>query len=282
MKNFLNSSLHWVTTSQSLEIESIHLAQAFMKFLTTNAYVFSHMEILTISFKETSFCRPSMLSSEFTTYHMRCYLQWCTVNDMPICLYTGCSMSSTFLIDDFGTPSSKGKLSQLKTIATVVPIVGAGIICWHVYDSDGNDAIICIPGYYIPSLTQCLLSPQNYAMFHGWGSTKWIVMVEIISIFGWNWLIMLKSHKHKFKQLFLFLLVYLMFNVGHHLQPNPQYWLPVVLLAHSQIIMLPVPLHSIWAFCQCKMTIWLQLKRCFYWITLQGLSGQVMCVPDGW
>jgi len=39
-----------------------------------------------------------------------------------------------------------------------------------VLDEKGQPAIICVPGYYIPSSMQQLFSPQNYASFHGWAN----------------------------------------------------------------------------------------------------------------
>jgi len=77
-------------------------------------------------------------------------------------------MSSTFDIANFETPPVEGCFGQLQTINDVIPIVGAGIIRWTVHDHVGNEAIIRVPGYYIPTSTQRLLSPQNYALFHGW------------------------------------------------------------------------------------------------------------------
>jgi len=77
-------------------------------------------------------------------------------------------MSSMFDITDFETPPVGGCFGQLQTINDVIPIVGAGIICWTVHDHVGNEAIIYVPDYYIPMSTQCLLSPQNYVLFHGW------------------------------------------------------------------------------------------------------------------
>jgi len=77
--------------------------------------------------------------------------------------YGFCSMSSTFDIADFETPPVKGHFGQLWTINDMILIVGAGIIHWTVHNYVGNEAIICVPGYYIPTSTQRLLSLQNYA-----------------------------------------------------------------------------------------------------------------------
>ena len=101
-------------------------------------------------------------------YQTVCHLQRRNEKDTSVCLDTGCSMSSTFDIADFETPPVEGRFGQLRTINDVIPIVGAGIIRWTVHDHVGNEAIIRVPGYYIPTSTQRLLSPQNYALFHGW------------------------------------------------------------------------------------------------------------------
>jgi len=147
---------------QQLEIESLLLSWAFTRFLLLIMLFFSQMEIPAISMLEWQL-------SVLKTYHTKCYLQQHNLNDLLICLDTGCLMSSTFSLDDFEVQPMEGPFGQLKTITAVVPILHVGIICWHVHDSAGNEAIIWVPGYYIPSSSQCLLSPQNYAMFHGWG-----------------------------------------------------------------------------------------------------------------
>jgi len=42
------------------------------------------------------------------------------------------------------------------------------MIWWQVYDQQGNKVFIRVPGYYIPSSSQHLFSPQNYARYHQW------------------------------------------------------------------------------------------------------------------
>jgi len=102
------------------------------------------------------------------TYSTTCHLQRRVAHDFSICFDTGCTMSSTFSLDDFEEPPVKGWFGQLRTINHVVPIKAAGIIRWHVLDSKGQPAIIHVPGYFIPSSGQRLLSPQSYAAYHRW------------------------------------------------------------------------------------------------------------------
>jgi len=79
-------------------------------------------------------------------------------------------MSSTPSLDDFEEPLIKGKFGHLHMINHMVPIEAAGLICWHVLDSASKPAIICVPGYFIPSSGQRLLLPQSYATYHKWAN----------------------------------------------------------------------------------------------------------------
>jgi len=102
------------------------------------------------------------------TYSTTCNIQWCREADFTICLDTGCSMSSTPSLEDFEQPPIKGKFGHLWMINHIVPIKAAGLIWWHVLDSDGKSTVIHVPGYFIPSSGQWLLSPQSYTSYHKW------------------------------------------------------------------------------------------------------------------
>jgi len=88
------------------------------------------------------------------TYSTACNITHCCEANFTICLDTGCSMSSIPSLDDFEEPLVKGKFGHLCMINHVVPIEVAGLIWWHVLDSDGKPAIIHVPSYFIPSSGQ--------------------------------------------------------------------------------------------------------------------------------
>jgi len=122
-------------------------------------------------FKSITPCKPMAYQTVSQMYDA-CHLQSRAETQFSICFDTGCSLASTFSIDDFEEPPVKGHFGQLRTINGIVPIDAAGIIKWTVSDVNGNDAIIRVPGYYIPSLSQRLFSPQNYATYHQWGNPE--------------------------------------------------------------------------------------------------------------
>jgi len=76
------------------------------------------------------------------TYTASCHLQRRHKKEFTICFDTGCSMSSTFSLQDFEAAPVKGRFGQLCTINQTIPIEAAGIICWHVLDARRNPATI--------------------------------------------------------------------------------------------------------------------------------------------
>jgi len=170
------------STNDHILIESWLLGKAFDKFV--EHYSMVAQSPLDISFHSQMFSSATQyfaggipdLSDLFgkhapiqsMVYQSTCHLQSHWNTDMSICFDTGCSMSSTFSLDDFERPPMKGNFGQLRTITHVVPIVAAGLICWQVYDKKGEKVFIRVPGYYIPSSRQQLFSPQNYARYHNW------------------------------------------------------------------------------------------------------------------
>ena len=173
----------FIYTQDRLSLEGWLLGKAFDKFLKTIPV--KHMMPFRMEFISQRFAPaanncvgdgiPDMsvifgavAPVESVVYQSSCHLQSRSNLDMSICFDTGCSMSSTFSIDDFEEPPTKGNFGQLRTITNVVPIVAAGMIRWQVHDRNGNTVFIRVPGYYIPSSSQRLFSPQNYARYHQW------------------------------------------------------------------------------------------------------------------
>ena len=75
-------------------------------------------------------------------------------NHTSVCFDTGCTMASTYCLDDFKDPPHKGKFRKVHTANGDILIEGFGLIEWHSIDSNGNDCKILIPGYYIPDSDQ--------------------------------------------------------------------------------------------------------------------------------
>jgi len=170
--------------SQRLQAEAHLLGRAFDRLIAvlpldhrrqTPTFTFAHTDY--------SLTMPALLPSgipdlqalfgSLAPRHPATYATTCNIHrrhdaEFTICLDTGCSMSSTPSLDDFEEPPVKGKFGHLRTINHVVPIEAAGLIRWNVLDSEGKPAVIRVPGYFIPSSGQRLLSPQSYAAYHKW------------------------------------------------------------------------------------------------------------------
>jgi len=133
----------FIYTQDRLSLEGWLLGKAFDKFLKTIPV--KHMMPFRMEFISQRFAPaanncvgdgiPDMsvifgavAPVELVVYQSSCHLQSQSNHDMSICFDTGCSMSSTFSIDDFEEPPTKGNFGQLRTITNVVPIVAAGMI----------------------------------------------------------------------------------------------------------------------------------------------------------
>jgi len=145
---------------QQLQVEAMLLGHAFdclaLHFLPWD---YCHQPP-DFSFTRSSFADPTMqplLSPGFPnlqdifgdqaplepkTYSTTCHLQCCAANNFSICFDTGCTMFSTFSLDNFKELPVKGHFGQLWMINHVIPIKAAGIICWHVLNSKGQPTII--------------------------------------------------------------------------------------------------------------------------------------------
>ena len=84
---------------------------------------------------------PAVYSTTSQMYDA-CHLQSRAEMQYSICFDTGCSLASTFSLNDFESPPVKGLFGQLRTINGIVPIKAAGIIRWTVTDVNGAEAII--------------------------------------------------------------------------------------------------------------------------------------------
>jgi len=128
----------------------------------------THWPLISPAFPDLRTPFGDLAPLEHKVYSTSCHLQRRSDTNFTVCFDTGCTMSSTFSLDDFEEPPVKGRFGQLRTINHVVPIEATGIIRWHVLDSEGTPAVIRVPGYYIPSSGQRLLSPQSYMAYHQW------------------------------------------------------------------------------------------------------------------
>jgi hypothetical protein len=85
-----------------------------------------------------------------------------------IILDTGCSFAMTFDLNDFIGPPVYQDWGEIKTAAsTSLPMAALGVIRWRVMTEKGEPYNLQIPGFYVPGLTNRLLSPQDYCTYHG-------------------------------------------------------------------------------------------------------------------
>jgi len=114
----------------------------------------AHWPLLSPAFPGLCTLFGDLAPLEPKVYSASCHLQWWSNTNFTICFNMGCTMSSTFSLGDFEELLVRGHFGQLHTINHVMPIKAAGIIWWHVLDSEGQPAIICVPRYLIPSSGQ--------------------------------------------------------------------------------------------------------------------------------
>ena len=174
------------TSSNGIQIMPLHPTIAFNhgQYTAPKRFFDSGLPDMADYFGMITPRTPAVYSTTSQMYDA-CHLQSRAETQYSICFDTGCSLASTFSLDDFESPPVKGSFGQLRTINGIVPIEAAGIIRWTVTDVNGAEAIIRVPGYHIPTSTQRLFSPQNYAAYHQWanaatdcygGNDKWFWM----------------------------------------------------------------------------------------------------------
>jgi len=156
--------------SQQLQAEAHLLGRAFDWLLAvlpldhhrhTPTFTFAHTDysqsthvLLPSRIPDMQALFGSLAPTHPAIYAATCNIQCRSNADFTICLDTGCSMLSTPSLDDFEEPPIKGKFGHLCTINHIVPIEAAGVIRWNVLNSDGQPAVIRVPGYFIPSSGQ--------------------------------------------------------------------------------------------------------------------------------
>ena len=75
---------------------------------------------------------------------------------------TGASISISPVQSDFVSPLSTPAQASLNQVNGTASVEGEGTICWKVEDINGNQCELPTNGYYVPSATVCLFSPQTY------------------------------------------------------------------------------------------------------------------------
>ena len=85
-----------------------------------------------------------------------------------VCMDSGCSISVTPSLDDFEAPPFRGDFGTMQSVQGTAKIQAFGFVRWRVTDTKGSSHILRCPAYYIPEANLRLMSPQDYARFHGW------------------------------------------------------------------------------------------------------------------
>jgi len=84
------------------------------------------------------------------------------LNELPIVIDTGASMSLTPNIKDFRGPLVPSTTNELRGLSHSTPVMGMGYVEWTVRDIFGVIRTIRTKAYYVPSATIRLFSPQTY------------------------------------------------------------------------------------------------------------------------
>ena len=91
------------------------------------------------------------------------------VEDYPIIIDTGASMSLTPSRDDFVGNLDPAPISELHGLNTTTPVCGIGTVSWSVKDIFGVVRTIKTRAYYVPDASIRLFSPQTYMQTVGKG-----------------------------------------------------------------------------------------------------------------
>ena len=91
---------------------------------------------------------------------------------VPVIMDTGCTFAVTFCLEDYPAGLQLGDFGKIKQVdGKQSAISGFGIGGFQVANNKGKIVTITMPMFYVPDCKQRLLSPQDYASFHGFPRT---------------------------------------------------------------------------------------------------------------
>ena len=87
---------------------------------------------------------------------------------VPVVMDTGCSFAVTFSPADYYCPPNYGDFGNIKQVdGTKSNITAYGIGAFQVPNNKGELVTMTMPMFLVPNCKQRLMSPQDYAAFHG-------------------------------------------------------------------------------------------------------------------
>jgi hypothetical protein len=88
-----------------------------------------------------------------------------------IILDTGCIFAITPYQSDF-IEYLEGQFGTVNTVAGPTAIAGYGKVEWTVVSDNRHKINICVPCHHVPGAKVCLVSPQDYCLYHGFDRSR--------------------------------------------------------------------------------------------------------------